>query len=170
MFYGDQVVKNVTFPSRFATWGLPLAWFVVLVQDVAPFLNPFLYNGLVVLYAVFAAMNGASRPLEFPESVHSRLQNDHGCKEWFWRLIVRVANVICDGLCSLASLFFLKNVALIPTPYFVPIFVFALTLHLFVEYQVARVLSKLHDGTVTFQGRGFDPDEVRQLVSMETAQ
>jgi len=82
---------------------------------------------------------------------------------------VRAANTLCDAASAACSVFFIKNVYVGPTPYFLPLLLIAGTLHCFVELQVEKILFTLQKGRKEhFGGRGFQPEEIRQLVSIET--
>jgi len=163
----QQVLHTLSFPNRFATWGLPLTWCVVFVHNLAPLLTPGLTKLFVGLYCALQALHGTLRPLSLPQRAQERLFPNKNLKNWCVSLAVRFANTVCDIFCALCSLFFIKNVSVGPAPYFAPLFIVAFALHVIVEMRVSEILHRLHRRADAFEGREFQPEEVQHLVSVE---
>ena len=167
--FQPRALRKYTFPERSATWGLPFVWVLVFVHQIAPFLPQNLIFGLTCVYAGLVALYGTSRPLSLPPELGARVRPSKGFKICCTSWIVRVANTLCDVASAFCSVFFMQCVYVAPLPYFAPLFVVAVTLHCCVELQVDKILSTLHKGRGEhFGGRGFQPDETRQLVSVQS--
>ena len=167
--FQPRALRQYAFPERFATWGLPFVWVVVFVQQMAPFLSQNVMFALTVLYVGLATSYGTSRPLSLPPELDARLRPSKGLKVRCLSGAVRAANTLCDAASASCSVFFTQNIYVAPLPYFAPLLIFAVALHCFVELQVEKLLSTLHKGRREhFGGRGFQPDEARQLVSVES--
>lgn len=169
--FQPRALRPYAYPDRFATWGLPLVWVVVFVNQLAPFLSQNIIYALTFIYVGLIAFYGTSRPLSLPPELNARLRPSKGlrwrCTSW----AVRAANTLCDTTSAACSVFFVQDVYVAPVPYFALLFIFSITLHCFVELRVEQILSTLHGGKrerESFGGRGFQPEEVRQLVSVET--
>lgn len=169
--FQPRALRPYTYPERFATWGLPLVWVVVFVNQLAPFLSQNIMYALTVVYVGLITFYGTSRPLSLPPELDARLRPSKGLR---WRCMswaVRTANTLCDAASAACSIFFVQNVYVAPVAYFALLFICSITLHCFVELQVDKIFSTLHKGKRErggFGGRGFQPEEVRQLVSIES--
>lgn len=172
--FEPRVLTSHSFPDRFATWGLPFVWTVVYVQQLAPFLTPHVTLGLTGLYVALCALYGVSRPLTLPAELdarfesHNKFQKYAKAKKWCVSTVVRLANTFCDGACAALSIFFVKGIYVAPLPYFGLLLVLAVALHCFVEMHVQNILRRVRGRRRDFGGRGFEPEEVQQLVSVET--
>lgn len=166
--FQPRALRQYAFPERFATWGLPFVWVVVFVQQMSPFLSPNAMFALTVVYIGLATFYGTSRPLSLPPELDARLRPSKGLRVLCLSGAVRAANTLCDAASATCSVFFVQNVYVAPVPYFGLLLIFAVALHCFVELQVGKLLSSLHKGRSEFGGRGFQPDEARQLVSVES--
>lgn len=169
--FRPHTLRQYAYPDRFATWGLVFVWVVVFVENLAPFLSQNLMYVLTIVYVGLTTFYGTSRPLSLPPELNARLRPSVGLR---WRCMswaVRAANTLCDAASAACSVFFVQKVYVAPVPYFAPLFIFSVTLHCFVELRVEQILSSLHRGKrerESFGGRGFQPEEVRQLVTVET--
>lgn len=169
--FQPRALRPYAYPDRFATWGLPLVWVVVFVNQLAPFLSQNILYALTFIYAALMTFYGASRPLSLPPELDSRLGVSKGLRRRCMSWTVRAANTLCDTTSAACSVFFVQDVYVAPVPYFALLFIFSITLHCFVELQVDKILSTLHKGNrerESFGGRGFQPEEVKQLVSIQT--
>ena len=171
MMFQPRTLRQYAYPDRFATWGLPFVWIVVFVQRLAPFLSQNLVYALVVVFVGLSTLHGPSRPLTLPPELDARVRPVYTWRTRCVRWTVRAANTLCDAASAACSVFFVEGIYVGPVPYFAPLFVCSVALHCFVELQVDKVLSELHEGgreRESFGGRGFQPEEMRQLVSVET--
>ncbi len=169
--FQPRALRPYVYPERFATWGLPLVWVVVFVNQLAPFLSQNIMYALTFIYVGLTAFYGTSRPLSLPPELEARLRPSKGWRRRCMSWTVRAANTLCDAASAACSVFFVQDVYVAPVPYFALLFVFSVTLHCFVELQVDNIFSTLHKGKRergSFGGRGFQPEEVRQLVSIES--
>lgn len=169
--FRPRTLRHHSFPERFATWGLPFVWIVVFVQRLAPFLSQDMILVLTVVYVGLTGLYGTSRPLSLPPELESRVRIRKNCRRKCMRWTVRAANLLCDTASAACSVFFLQSVYVAPLAYFAPLLVFSVALHCFVEFRVVKLLGELHKGgreRESFGGRGFQPEEARQLVSIET--
>lgn len=167
--FAPQPLRVLAYPERFAVWGLPAVWWVVFVQSMSPFLGPVSVTLFVCIYICLVALSGTLRPLAFPRHVRERLDSKSGCKRSFVAHGIRAANTLCDASCAALSVIFLSEITVLEPAWFPPLFIFSVASHCFVEYYVDSLLGNLQlNRNETFGGRQFKPEEIQQLVTVET--
>lgn len=160
-------LQRQSFPRRASSWGLPLAWVVVFVQQLAPFLTRNTTNILVGLYVACVALDGTTRDLYLPSTVTGNYQPGLYAKCDQWAL--SGLNFISDAACAACSVFFLEGLKVAPAAYFVPLFILAVATHCVVEIKVGRLLDRLHGGRQGFAGRRFKEEaefEIQKVTLM----
>lgn len=149
-------LQRQSFARRVASWGLPLAWVVVFVQKLAPFLSQFTIGMLVALHTICVAVEGTTRDLELPRQA----RRGKSLKEKVSRAMLIGLNFVSDAACALCSVFFLQGVEIAPAPFFAPLLIVAVASHCVVEMRVDAMLNKLHGGGGQgFARRGFTAQE-----------
>ena len=163
--FQTRPLRRLTFPQRVATYGIPLAWVVVFVQQVAPFLSTNLGFALGGIYIVCVTWHGLFRELSVPEVIYGTTGKKTFVARWRARL-TRLANTVADALCAACFLFFLRGYEEFPAAFFGPLFILAVASHVTTEMEVQRVLNQLR-GNSSFDSRAVPDEERRALVSLE---
>ena len=158
-------MQRQSFPRRVASWGLPLAWVVVFVQNLAPFLSHFTVGMLVALHAICVAVEGTTRDLELPRQA----RQGKSLREKLCSAMLLGLNFVSDAACALCSVFFLQGVEIAPAPFFAPLLILAVASHCVVEMRVDAVLNELHGGGGRgFARRGFTAREIEFEIQSVT--
>ena len=170
LVYGSKMfqsrpLRRFTFPDRISTYGIPLAWLVVFVQQTAPFLSAELGFALGAVYIVCVAWHGLFRELSVPEVIYGPTGRKPFAARWRARF-ARLANTVSDAACAACFLFFLRGYETLPAAFFGPLFILAAASHVATEMEVQRVLNQLR-GNSSFDNRSIADEERRALVSLE---
>lgn len=163
--FQPRPLRRITFPGRIATYGIPLAWVVVFVQQMAPFLSADLGLALGAVYVVCAAWHGLLRELFLPDLVYGT--NGRKTLVALWRTrMARATNTVSDAACAGCFLFFLRGYEDLPAAFFGPLFILAVASHAVTELEVQRALNQLR-GNTPFGNRAVPDQEREALVSLE---
>ena len=170
LVYGSKMfqprpLRRFTFPDRISSYGIPLAWLVVFVQQTAPFLSAELGFALGAVYIVCVAWHGLFRELSVPFVVYGATGKKSFAARWRARF-ARLANTISDAACAACFLFFLRGYEALPAAFFAPLFILAVAAHVATETEVQRLLNQLRNNS-TFDNRAVPDEERKVLVSLE---